>query len=67
MLTQNKAFQSTVSEKPSHVQHTDLMKLWQGWDNTDQGRPYFHYVPFGVQRTDGVLAQTCEKKNMKKT
>ena len=26
LLTQNKAFQSTVSEKPSHVQHTEAVK-----------------------------------------
>ena len=22
------------------------MKLWQGWHNTDQDRPDFHYGPF---------------------
>ena len=27
MLTQNKAFQSTVSEKPSHVQHTEYTDI----------------------------------------
>ena len=25
MLTQNKAFQSTLSEKPSHIQHTEVI------------------------------------------
>ena len=30
------------------------MKLWQGWQNTDQDIPYFHYGPLGVQRTDGA-------------
>ena len=23
------------------------MKLWHGWHNTSQDRPYFHYGPFG--------------------
>ena len=23
------------------------MKLWQGWHNTDQDRPYFRYGPLG--------------------
>ena len=27
LLTQNKAFQWTVSEKPSHVQHTEITLL----------------------------------------
>ena len=41
------------------------MKLWQGWHNTDQDRPYFHYGPLGVQRKDGDnVTKTCER-NMK--
>ena len=41
------------------------MKLWQGWHNTDQDRPYFLYGPLGVQRTDGdTVTKTC-KRNMK--
>ena len=24
-----------------------LMKLWKGWHNTGQDRPYFHYGPLG--------------------
>ena len=31
LLPQNKAFRSTVSEKPSHVQHTDCMDFLRGY------------------------------------
>ena len=40
------------------------MKLWQGWHNTDQDRPYFHYGPLGVRRTDGdTVTKTCKRKH----
>ena len=39
------------------------MKLWQGWHNTDKDRPYFHYGPLGVRRTDGdTVTKTCKRK-----
>ena len=41
------------------------MKLWQGWHNTDQDRPNFHYGPLRVQSTDGdTVTKTC-KRNVK--
>ena len=44
------------------------MKLWQGWHNTDLGRSYFHYGPFGgTKKQMGVLAQTCKKRGVKST
>ena len=44
------------------------MKLWQGWHNTDLGRSYFHYGPFGgTKKQMGILAQTCKKRGVKKT
>ena len=42
------------------------MKLWQGWHNTDLGRSYFHYGPFGgTKKQMGILAQTCKKHGVK--
>ena len=44
------------------------MKLWQGWHNTDLGRSYFHYGPFGgTKKQMGILAQTCKKVGVKST
>ena len=44
------------------------MKLWQGWHNTDLGRSYFHYGPFGgTKKQMGILAQTCNKRGVKST
>ena len=44
------------------------MKLWQGWHNTDLGRSYFHYGPFGgTKKQMGILAQTCKKRGVKST
>ena len=44
------------------------MKLWQGWHNTDLGRSYFHYGPFGgTKKQMGILAQTCKKRGVKRT
>ena len=42
------------------------MKLLQGWHNTDLGRSYFHYGPFGgTKKQMGILAQTCTKRGVK--
>ena len=27
--------------------------LWEGWYNTGQDRPYFHYGPFGRTKANG--------------
>ena len=44
------------------------MKLWQGWHNTDLGRSYFHYGPFGgTKKQMGIVAQTCKKRGVKST
>ena len=44
------------------------MKLWQGWHNTDLGRFYFHYGPFGsTKKQMSILAQTCKKHVVKST
>ena len=44
------------------------MKLWQGWHNTDLGRSYFHYGPLGgTKKQMGILAQTCKKREVKRT
>ena len=43
------------------------MTLWQGWHNTDQDRPYFHYGPMrggGYKEQMEVLAQKHVKRNM---
>ena len=47
------------------------MKLLQGSHNTDLGRSYFHYGPFGgtkkqgILGIQGILAQTCTKRGVK--
>ena len=47
-----------------------LMKLWQGWHNTGQDRPYFHYSPLGSQGSiqDFLFGgKSIQKKNFRAT
>ena len=42
------------------------MKLWQGWHNTDQDSPYFHYGPLGgTKNRRGYQHKTCKEKDEK--
>ena len=40
------------------------MKLWQGWHNTGQDRPYFHYGLLGSTEKQNNVSEFFVRENV---